>query len=223
MPPDKNDDEKVLSRHEVVAAGTMISRSLVFITPARTADQQAEVGSGTVIRTPGGYPLILTAWHVAEDAVSKPLNVGFLHGPSLHGAVLRAIEAPNGVDVGVLVPTPAAAHVLAQLALPSDVVAEAADTHTSSGELCMIGGFPKGFEVQRVDHAAKTVWTLFSSATYNCTILGIDGRGRYRVRWLEREMEAVIKPTAFDQFAREIDRVPRTLNHPGGMSGGGLW
>jgi hypothetical protein len=217
-------DQQVLNRVAFEAACAMVYRSLVFIVPSRAHEPATQVGSGTLILTPDGYPVILTAWHVAEDANTGPISTGHqLCDGGLDDAAERVIQAPGDLDVGVLVPKPKAAKVLGAFGIPATAVALPTDPRISDNTPCVLGGYPAAFEAKRSDHVRRIRYQLFGSATFDCVIEGRDDRGRFKLHWEERSFASPDLPTPFDRIVGPELRAPRVLPRPNGMSGGALW
>ncbi|HEX2870836.1 MAG TPA: hypothetical protein VHP33_06255 [Polyangiaceae bacterium] len=181
-------------------------------------------GSGTVLRTPGGHVVVLSARHVFEDDPPAQFALG---GRAVQHGVPDAIGEQfwhPSVDVAVARLKPTAAALFAHAALPCDLVA-GTNEEDPEGDTAMICGFLARYRRTAVDHSNRRVDHDFASVTYSTDVNGKDERGRYRVAWGEGELSGTIPASASDAARQLGIKVGQLfdLAHPGGISGGPLW
>jgi hypothetical protein len=201
------------------------SRSLVFIGygPPLGRGGPRENGSGTLIATPGGKIVVLSAKHILEDMPPDGFSLGgqVLVSGGVHEPFVRHWSCPDRkfeIDVALALLTDAAAESFRDAAVPLSMVARSdEDASCDSAYLC---GFPFDYRVYEVDHQAKFVSQNVSVFTYLTKVEGLDEKLRYRVTWTEGIPHSVTE----NMSALGVEE-GKTFKHkrPSGISGGPLW
>lgn len=210
-----------LEREAFEGVHQFAQRGLVFLVdgPIGPSMHRAANGSGTLLRTPLGRIVVLTARHVLEDDRPSEFAIAGRSQPEgLDDAVGREWWHPD-VDVAVALLKQHAASVLGTHAVSSDVVAETGDATIGGHQAALICGFPASYRDSEVDHHARRVEVNFPSVSYLTLADGIDAKGRHRVQWGEGVVGDRDRPGLRGVAPGELFN----LAHPGGMSGGPLW
>ncbi len=197
-------DEEAIVTAAQQAVADKVGGSLCFLLPGRRGEIPESAGSGVLIRTRRDHLVVLTAKHVAEDAASQEIRLGYIQCGNTLSDFVRGMELhPDpAVDVGLLGVKPSYELILRSLAESIDDVAED-DRVIVEGDWLVLTGFPAEFiKKQRFEYG-------FTSVCYTTGLTDPprDESGRFRIEWSER-----VTP---------FGAVP--MPHPGGISGGALW
>lgn len=222
---DKPHELTPLEREAYDAMHQFAQKALVYLveSPLAASLDNAPNSSGTLVCTPGGRVVVLTARHVLTDKVP---GVGVTVGGSgdsngVPNALGREWLHPDPeIDVALVELAPAAAARLGARAFAANIVAPSDDANVGADQATVINGYPFAYRRKAVDHRAKIVAVVFTSISY-LTIVAPerDRQGRYRVTWgraLLAEPDELIQPGVRpgDQFH---------VGEPHGISGGPLW
>lgn len=227
MPPTVT-DEAERSRQGWIAIYEHIQRSLVFIVEGRPNEHKFGKGhgSGTLVRTPGGQTVVLTATHVLRDHPDGHSLGGFYLGDGAvadpFASVWRHPTGEDGVDVAVALLTDEAANVFRLGAVTIDSIAESS-VELGEKDPTVISGFPAALRTQKVDHANKINFQGYASMAYNTRVVGFDQKkSRYQMAWDEGIAESDDAIGLMKVFGMEAGKVFKQPE-PGGISGGPLW
>ena len=189
------------------AVEEFVQYSCVFLSSGADGTAAIENGSGIVIRTKGGNYCVLTAKHIAEEAVRNQYRIGFYKALNLIPDFVAAVVPFLGdVDVGLLVVKNQLALPFEKLAVTQDVIPIVGQTDIASEDSLIVNGYPFQtirFNIEEGLQAFEllTYWFVPENITH-------DDDGRYRLEWK-------------DAVGRNNDEFD--LPVPGGMSGGPLW
>lgn len=211
---DKNTDD--ISRQVFSAAHARIGRSVVFFAPSRANERANSVSTGTLIRTPRGRFVVLTAGHCVDEVGTRPHTLGYFN---CLGAVddpfEQTIGGPPGVDVAALVLKSHVPPFVAPFAVESGRVASSDDVAISEMQWCVVAGYPAATVSN--EREGTVIHQMFGGVSYACIVEGTDSRRRYRIAWAEGVVQYAAPHTGIAVGSTEI------LPEPHGISGGALW
>jgi hypothetical protein len=211
--------------HGLDALHSFVTSALVFIVDGLPTSNKHGVGhgSGTLLRTPGGLPIVLTAAHVLQEPPTDGFCVGGLPPKTTqHTAVADAIGHrwfhPTA-DVAIALLSDEAAAAFGHHAPPTTVVAAEDDHEIDEKSQTILCGYPTAYKFNDIDHARRLVLQNYSWISYLTIVNGMDEQGRYEVCW---DTGIVIdKEGRHPLVEATTEAVP--MKHPGGISGGALW
>jgi hypothetical protein len=219
-------NEEVRQRQGWLAVHERLRRSLVFIIDGPPGQDKSARGhgSGTLVRTPGGAILVLTAAHVLDE----PPDGYTLGGYELEAVgdpftrVIKHPTAPHDIDVALAVVRPEIAELCGRDAISLDEVALSDFAiELPQKEPVVLCGFPFDRRVQHIDHDKRVAFQGYVPWAYTTSVLRIDGRGRYELAWAEgvakEDENGLLKVYGF-----KVGEVFKQ-GHPQGLSGGPLW
>lgn len=196
-------------------------RPVVFLVdgPIGTIEiEKAAAGSGTLVRTPRGRTLVLTAKHNFEGAPPTGMSIGG-EANSVSNALGTRWEHPSAaVDVAVTMISAEAERVFGGLAVPADAVATTTDTELSKQNPMILCGYPALYRRTLVQ-SKTTLLHEFACVSYATSVApDLDSKGRYEAHWKEAALTSSdpVFPTIPPGETFEIV-------HPRGISGGPLW
>lgn len=199
-----NDKKEGFARH---AVEEFVQYSCAFLSPGAEGLVAAENGSGIIIRTRGGMYCILTAKHIADEAVRNQYRIGFYQASNLiPDFVAGVVSFPGDVDVGLLIVKNQLTLPFKELAITQDVIPLNGQGEIMGEDSLIVNGYPS--KATRLN--IKAGLQGFELLTYWCTPdnVSFDDHARYRLEWK-------------DAVSRNVDDFE--LPAPGGMSGGPLW
>jgi hypothetical protein len=223
-------DEASLKKSGIAAIQNYASRFSVAIRPTPSSTANEWVGSGTVVRTPGGKLVVLSAKHVLEEIAKIDGHVAVGFGPTgisipSDGVCMATtlLFGPEGVDVGLFVLNPTAATYLADSISVNDI-GSSSDTGIEEGDAFVAVGYPWQLVHDQADYAAHVNWHFFSKIIYTVKVRGLDRRGRYEMNWnngiAPQEASHLLPNLAAQLVSNGGPHVPPD---PPGVSGGALW
>ena len=137
------------------AVEEFVQYSCVFLSSGADGTAAIENGSGIVIRTKGGNYCVLTAKHIAEEAVRNQYRIGFYKALNLIPDFVAAVVPFLGdVDVGLLVVKNQLALPFEKLAVTQDVIPIVGQTDIASEDSLIVNGYP--FQTIRFNIDAKS-------------------------------------------------------------------
>jgi len=189
------------------AVNSFLAQACVFLLPGAGPPPAPDVASGTLISTPSGHLVVLTAKHIAAEAITSKYRLGYHRCPDVIPDFVAGVALhPDNVDVGLMLVKNSAVPTLRDLpvsytSVPND------GSESSAGDALVINGFPAAASYYTETQAVQG----FHLFTYWCHDgePPVDARKRYRLAW--RNLPGVESDVDFQA-------VP-----PGGMSGGPLW
>lgn len=190
--------------------GERISRATVLLAFGTTEARPAWNGSGTLIRTPCGNLVALTAKHNFEGWNDREIQVALHLTPDKRApfAPVR-FDHPGDCDVSVF-----ALDRATSAAVPPDWPVEASqvvglDPRTEPGAYCWLSGYPSATVRERLE--PDRLWRSYANVVYRLPRGAIETNqeGLHRFDWQTAE---------WDDGTAETQ-----LPAPHGMSGGGLW
>lgn len=211
------------------AVHAFVGSAIVAIVDGKPTERKQDAlnGTGTILRTPGGAALLLTARHVLQRS-SRPAEDGFClaaKDPTRGGvghAIMTTFFHPDeaaDTDVAIGILSSEAVQVFGRFALPTGVVATSGDFQVAERDVAIIAGFPKAYMSERVEHGRRLIWQEYGSVTYATTVERMDEKQRYQLHWGEAVAEDNGHLHRLGARAGEVFE----LKHPGGVSGGPLW
>lgn len=200
--------ERIVRQVAWDAASAFVLRPCVFLLLGCRADELPQyIGSGTLLSTPGGRHVVLTAQHNLEGYPGKPLSLGGSPEGSLahDGLVETAICHPDGADVALLVLRRALPDDLPELAAPASLVALLEDATIEEAQY-VAAGYPAAYSGRRHDRLTHLV-VSHRPIVLNIAPPVVHRSGRYEFSWRGKADD--------DQQAE--------LPEPPGVSGGAVW
>jgi hypothetical protein len=218
-------DDSARQEHGWRAIHARLEQSLVFIVDGPLGEDKYERdhGSGTLIRTPGGNVVVLTAAHVVDQIPTDGCTLGG-YGIDPVAAPFEALWThPNrDVDAGLALVRPDLANRCRALAMPLESIGDSAfELAQPQSDPTTVCGYPKARRVQRLDHRNKVKFQGYVSVAYTTSVTGLDEKGRYRVAWSEAVADKD-HDGLLDAYGLKVGEVFDQC-HPGGISGGPLW
>lgn len=210
-----------VDRQAFDAVQEYVARPLVFLAEGAIGPGMRTTpnGTGTLLRTPGGRVLVLTARHVLEDDRPEQWAIGGKISHGIDDALGAEWLHPNlDLDVGLALLKPHAAAALESYALAHSAVAEDG-AFRSEDHQAILCGFPGAYRSAEIDQRAGRATVHFQSLTYGTTVDGLDAKSRYKVRW----QEWYSHDDAAADLLKAKSGEPVRLEHPRGISGGPLW
>ena len=189
------------------AINDFVAQSCVFILPGGGPPPAPEIGSGTILTTPNGRMVVLTAKHVALDARTRKYSLGYYKCLNvISDFVAAVIVNPGDVDVALLLVKQQLTASLGFIAAKTSNIPRAA-FEIRPGDVLVVNGFPYQASYFRDKEAEQG----FNVLTYWCHdgAPARDSHGRYRIPWRD-----------FPGSEADVDLGSLS---PGGMSGGPLW
>lgn len=197
-------------------------RPVVFLVdgPVGTIDiEKASAGSGTLVRTPHGRTVVLTAKHNFKGIPATGMSIGCETPNAVSNALGARWEHPRSdVDVAITMISAEAERVFASFAVPTDSVAATHDTGFTRQNPMILCGYPAMYR-RTVVQSKTTALHEFACVSYATLVApDLDAEGRYEARWKEAAL------TSADPVFPAIP-VGETFEvvHPRGISGGPLW
>jgi hypothetical protein len=190
------------------AINKFVQQSCGFLVPGEEGRIAPEVGTGTIVRTKGGHYCILTARHIAEDALKKEYRLGFLGCTNpISNFVGGVLMFADDTDIGLLIVKDELATPLRNLALTQDSVSAKEQEGIVAEDTIVLTGYP----AQISHYYKKESLQDIELITYWCSpeAISLDKSGRYQLEW--KDAVPWRRNGTFD------------LPAPKGMSGGPLW
>lgn len=180
--------------------------------------EKAKAGSGTLIRTPRGRTVVLTAKHNFEDLPPTGMSIGGEIG-SVSNALGARLEHPSAtVDLAVTMISADAEGMFGRLAVPADVVAATADTDFAKQNPMILCGYPAMYR-RTIVQSKATALHEFACVSYATLVEPeLDANSRYQARWKEGARTSADPVFPAIPAGETFDLV-----HPRGISGGPLW
>ena len=189
------------------AINEFVQYSCAFLLPGSANRVVTDVGSGVIMQTEQDHLTILTAKHIAKEAIREEYSLGFFDCTNpLSDFVAGILLCPDDIDVGLLIVKDTLSSQIQNLAVPHNLV-PLEDHEIVAQDSLLLSGFPA--EISRYDRNKSKLG--FTVLTYLCVPENVtyNGKGRYRLEW---------KDANFGRGDRAFD-----LPSPEGMSGGPLW
>jgi hypothetical protein len=218
-------DDEERQRQGWKAIHERLRRSLVFIIDGPPGEDKAGRyhGSGTVVRSPGGVVIIVTAAHVFTDPPDGYTLGGYELEP-VGDPFMTVIKHPasDEVDFAIAVLKPEIAERCGRDAISLDEIAPSDFAlEIPQKEPIVLCGFPLDRRVQQVDHEKRIKFQGYVPWAYATSVLRIDRRGRYEVAWTEGIAEDD-EYGLLEVYGFKVGEVFKQ-GHPQGISGGPLW
>jgi len=192
-----------LNREARTAVAEYVAQPLVAFAPGARGEP-VNVSSGTLLRTPGGNIVVLTAKHCVDDAIRGPVRLcWYRRTDSILGAAAAVAKHPDdSVDIAMFALWPDGATVMRALALTENDLGTDDDVDPKNDAL-IVAGVPAALLVR--DGNFRGLW----SVNYGTNVADPprDAGGRLRVLWTEME-------TPSGNIG---------MPKPHGISGGALW
>lgn len=224
----------VIEDHVFTAACEFGRQSLVFIVPVRLGQLAPEVTSGTIVRSPGGHPVIVTVNHFF-DGHEGVVSVGHEHlDTMLEDIEQTRFRYPGDVDVdpdvAVIVPKPPARERLSPFAADWTRIATAADFEWNEARNWgVIVGYAAVLTAVGVNPEKRRGQQTLGSVACQAFWSGRDDRERWALRWQDAAVQSMVADPrgTLSSEARRVAAAKKGENvllpDPGGMSGGALW
>lgn len=199
-----------------------VGSAMVFVIEGPPDERKLERanGSGTLLRTPAGRVILLTAAHVLQDESGKTCaDIFSLGGIALpNGAVADSLTqrwVHSSADVAVA--RVSAAEAFGSAPVPTSLVATPSESGIEGKFGFRLGGFPAGYRRESI--AGSYLLHGMMPLTYATTLDGLDERGRFKVRW----EDSIVVGNEDSRHLGLVAGKEIELVHPRGISGGPLW
>jgi len=190
------------------AVNQFVQYSCVFILPGKPGAIAPEVGSGIIFVTPKKRHVILTAKHIAENAVRQIHRLGYYKCKAVIDDFIAGILLfPGDVDVALLLIKDNFSEPLENLAVSTDSVPYD-NYEIQSADSLVLCGYPSElshYSPQKSEQGFKLLTYWWSDKP----VSEFDQKNRYRLEWGDAQHWRTDK---------SLD-----LPAPKGISGGPLW
>jgi hypothetical protein len=218
-------DEGERQERALDALYARMSESLVAIVDGPPNEDKFDKpnGSGTLVVSPTGNVVVLTAAHVLDNPPDGHTVVGKNLEP-VHNPFVGTWKHPDGersCDVAVALLAPNIADGCRKHAISLDSLAPAG-FEPGATDWVFLCGFPGSRRLQQEDRVNKIKHQHYVSVAYATSVEGKDSRGRYKTSWdkgIASDDAPANVPKAFG--IRPGETFDQGLPH--GVSGGPLW